>query len=170
MPPSSSTAVSMIFWQVASSRMSPGHRIGLAARRLDQAHGLGGVGFLALQVAEHHVGALPGEGQGDGSADAGVGAGDHGPLAGQPVASAVGVLAVVRLVLHLLGEPGMGLLLIGVGLLVLLGGIWRQACGSNYRCHPGRLPGSAGGCSGHSCQEASSGPRDSSSNSRCWSR
>ena len=28
-PPSSETAVSMIFWQVASSRMSPGHRTAL---------------------------------------------------------------------------------------------------------------------------------------------
>jgi hypothetical protein len=83
-------------------------------------------GFFGPQVAEHNVGAFPGEGQGDGAADPGVRPSDHRSLAGEPTAAAVGVLAVVRLVLHGLGQPGMGmgLRLIGVlGLVVLLGGI-----------------------------------------------
>jgi hypothetical protein len=97
---------------------------GLAALGLHQAHRLIGVGFFGLQVAEHNVGAFAGEGQGDGAADPGVRPSDHRSLAGEPTAAAVGVLAMVRLVLHGLGQPGMGLLLIGVlGLVVLFGGI-----------------------------------------------
>ena len=62
----------MIFWQVASSRMSPGHRTALRPAASTRRTVSVGVGFLALEVAEHHVGALAGEGQGDGAADAGV--------------------------------------------------------------------------------------------------
>src|SRR5215207_752564 len=97
---------------------------GLAALSLHQAHSLIGVGFFGPQVAEHDVGAFPGEGQGDGAADPGVRPSDHRSLAAEPTATAVGALAVVGLVLHDLGQPGMALLLIGVfGLVVLLGGI-----------------------------------------------
>ena len=123
-PPSSATAVSMIFWQVASSRMSPGQRTALRPAASTSRTVSSASASSLVEVAEHHVGALPGEGQGDGAADAGVAAGDHRPLAGEPVASAVAVLAVVGLVLHLFGQPGMGLLFIGaVRLLVLVGGI-----------------------------------------------
>jgi hypothetical protein len=103
---------------------------GPAALSLHQAHRLIGVGFFGLQVAEHNVGAFAGEGQGDGAADPGVRPSDHRSLAGEPTAAAVGVLAMVRLVLHGLGQPGMGLLLIGVlGLVVLLSGIGLVAHG-----------------------------------------
>ena len=70
MPPSCSTAVSMTFWQVPRSDIAWAAD-GLAALGLHQAHRLISVCFFGLQVAEHNVGALPGEGQGDGAADPG---------------------------------------------------------------------------------------------------
>jgi hypothetical protein len=95
---------------------------GLATGGFDQPYGFVCVGLLRLQVTEHHVRTLPGEGQGHGAADAGVCSGDHGPLVGETVAAAVGLFAVIRLVLHRLSQARMRLLLVGVLWLFILGG------------------------------------------------
>ena len=57
--------------------MSPGQRDGLRPGILDHPHGLVGVVLLVGEVRDHHVGALAREGEGDGTADARVAAGDQ---------------------------------------------------------------------------------------------
>ena len=74
-----------------------GHRDHRAAGLATSAAVSLGVLLLLGQVADQHVGALTGERERDGPADAGVTAGDDRLLAAQPVAAAVAVLAVVGL-------------------------------------------------------------------------
>src|SRR5690606_5789554 len=75
---------------------------------LDQLPGVAGVLVLA-QVGDRDVGALLGEGDGDGTADAGVAAGDERPLAGQQVSALVAAHLVARLRGHLAGAAGVAL-------------------------------------------------------------
>ena len=69
-----------------------GHGDRLAAGLLDQLHDLLGVVLLLGQVGQHDVGALAGERDRGGAADAAVGAGDDGLAPGQAAGAAVGGL------------------------------------------------------------------------------
>src|SRR5689334_4463594 len=92
----------------------------LAAGLLDPFAGLVRVVVL-VQVGDQDVGALAREGNGDGTADAAVAAGDHRLLAGEPSASLVALLAVVGSGLHGGGMTGHALLLLGQGWLCRAG-------------------------------------------------
>src|SRR4028118_1385663 len=89
---------------IATARPVPAAPAGGAPRVLGRGGGGGEDG-----------GALAGEGDRDRAADAAVAAGDDGALAGQPPGSAVALLAVVGLGVHLAQRPGRGLLLLGLG-------------------------------------------------------
>ena len=88
-----------------------GDEDGLAAGLLDPGRRLLGVVVL-VEVADQDVGTFAGVGDGDGPADAAVGAGDHGLLALEPSVADVALLAVVGLRVHRGGGAG-GLLLLG---------------------------------------------------------
>ena len=70
------------------------------------ARGLVGVALLVLEVGDRDVGALAGEGERDGAADARVAAGDDRLAAFEPARAAVGRLAEVGRLAHLALEPG----------------------------------------------------------------
>ena len=83
-----------------------GHPNRLPAGLLDHARRLLGVGLFFLEVGDHDVRALAGEGEGDGPTDTRVAAGYDRLLALEPAGAAVGIVAVVGLGLHLRLEAG----------------------------------------------------------------
>jgi hypothetical protein len=78
-----------------------------ASRLLHPASRLLGVGLLGLEVRQHHVGPLTGEGDRDRPPDARVAAGDDRATVTEAPGPAIGLLAVVRLHLHVDGATGM---------------------------------------------------------------
>ena len=108
--------------------------------------------LLLGHEGEGDIGALAGERQRHGPADARVAAGDEGPLALETSVTLVGVLAVVRPRLHLFRETGRLLLLGGKGLiiherdLVPFGGERRLVVGLVHRIRC--LSRLVGGCRG----------------------
>ncbi len=94
--PNSSTAFGMIVLAVRAVGEVAGHQHAPAAGLLDVARGVLRV-LVLVQVGDQDVGALAGEGDRDGPADAAVAAGDDRGLAGQPPRAAVALLAVVGL-------------------------------------------------------------------------
>ena len=94
-PPRASTAAAASSAFAACVRRSPGNAAARAALALDEGAGPVGVGLLLGQVREGDVGALPCEGQGHGTADAGVTTRDEGALPDEPVATGPRVLPVV---------------------------------------------------------------------------
>ncbi len=83
----------------------------------------GGLRVLLLlgEMDDGDVGTLPGVSDGHGASDAGVAAGDQGPLALEPAVAHIGLLAVVRVRLGLSGEAGLADVLMGGDSLVVLG-------------------------------------------------
>jgi hypothetical protein len=80
-------------------REIPGHEHGAAAGLLHQASSVFGV-LMLVQVRDDHVGAFAGKRDRHRPADPTVPAGHHGDLPAQPVVTAIGILAMVRLVGH----------------------------------------------------------------------
>jgi hypothetical protein len=99
-----------------------GDQHGPAAGLLDQGGGVAGVLVLA-EVGDRDVGAFAGEGEGDGTADTAVAAGDERPFPGEAAAATVAVLAVVGLPAHPRGAAGRLLLgfVVGHRVLVIVG-------------------------------------------------
>jgi hypothetical protein len=89
----------------------------LASRGLDQLDRLLGIRLLLGHEGEGDVGALPGERERHRATDAGVATGDECSFALEAAMALVGVLAVVRPRLHLVGEAGRFLLLRREGLV-----------------------------------------------------
>jgi len=79
-------------------RAAAGHRF--ATGLFDPARGLLRVVML-VEIADQHIGALAREGDGDGAANAGIGAGDQRGAALELPGAFVGVLAVIGTRLHL---------------------------------------------------------------------
>ena len=102
MPPRSSTARRTISWHCRSSSISPGTVTAFRPASPNPFGRLLSIAFLGLKVGDQHVGALPGEGDGHGAADAGVTAGNDCPFAAEPASATICPLAVVRLGRHIL--------------------------------------------------------------------
>src|SRR3712207_5369377 len=102
--------------------------------------------LVLVEVRNQDVGALPGEGDRDGAADAAVAAGDDRRLAGQPAGTAVALLPVVGLRCHLPQRPGDVLLLGGLGFRAGLGHGVLQVRG-RCRTSPTRPPAAGTGAS-----------------------
>ena len=109
---------------------------GRAARALDQLDRAGGVVGLLGEVGDAHVGALAGEGQGDGAPDAGVGARDQGPLPVEPTVAPVRRLAVIGLLAQV-GGAARVLDLLGARIGRVDGGLLGIGHGAVY---PGPCP------------------------------
>jgi hypothetical protein len=128
-PPSSATVRSTISRQYASSLTSPGSDRPLRPASSTGRTGRVGVLLLVREVRDRDVGALAGERERDGAADAGVPAGDQGAAALQAPAAAVALLAVVRRRSHVglvTRVVELQLWLLGLGVLgrrVLRGGL-----------------------------------------------
>src|SRR5215213_2182331 len=107
-------------WQWASSLTSSGTRTAFLPASFYHARRLLGVGLFFFEVGDQDVHALTREGEGDGPPDTRVTAGYDRLLALEPAASAVGLVAVVGLGLHLRLEARvLHLLFAEVGLRVL---------------------------------------------------
>lgn len=100
----------LLFNQVTSN----GH--GATPGVLDKPRCLLCIFLFRWQVRDHYISAFPGEGNSDGPTDAGVTPCDHRSAVVESVAAAIGILAVVRLVVHRAGLTGIiDLVTIGVG-------------------------------------------------------
>src|SRR4051794_32164013 len=98
---------------VGGVREVAGDQDGLLAGLLDPRRGVLRV-LVLVEVGDEDVGALPGVRDRDGLADAAVGAGDDGGLAGEPAGAAIALLAVIGLGGQLRLGAGRGLLLRGL--------------------------------------------------------